>query len=57
MTDPAERTARRSGMPRWVKVFVIVGVVVAILVVVSLVTGGHGPGRHGGPAPASSLVS
>ena len=36
-----------QGMPRWVKVFVVVGAVIAVLAVVSLVAGGeHGPGRH-----------
>jgi hypothetical protein len=35
-------------MPRWVKAFVIAGVVVALVLVVLLVFGGegHGPGRH-----------
>lgn len=35
-------------MPRWVKVFVIAGVVVALVVtaVLTLSGGGHGPGRH-----------
>jgi ABC-type transporter Mla subunit MlaD len=32
--------------PGWVKVFGIVALVVAVLFVVVLVTGGHGPGRH-----------
>ena len=37
-----------TGMPRWVKVFLIVAVALAVLaVVVMLVVGGeHGPGRH-----------
>ena len=34
-------------VPRWVKVFVAIGVVVAVLLIVA-VLGGHGPGRHGG---------
>jgi hypothetical protein len=39
---PAEA---RTGAPRWMKVFGIVGVVLVVLVVVMLLTG-HGPGRH-----------
>lgn len=35
-----------SGMPRWVKVFGIIGIVLVILVGIALATG-HGPGRHG----------
>ena len=35
----------RVGVPRWVKVFGIVGAVLVVLVVVMLLTG-HGPGRH-----------
>lgn len=49
-----------TGMPRWVKVFLIVALVVALLVVILLLSGGgHGPGRHkstgsiGGPADAA----
>jgi hypothetical protein len=38
---------QRSLMPRWVKVFAIVGIVVVVLVIVMLFTG-HGPGRHTG---------
>ena len=37
------------GMPRWVKVFGIIGIVVVLLVVIVLATGvggEHGPGRH-----------
>ena len=42
----------RLGMPRWVKVFVIIAIVLAVVVVVGLLTGQlgpggpHGPGRH-----------
>ena len=46
MTEPSStRDARRTGTPRWVKVFAIVGVVLVVLVVVALLSG-HGPGRH-----------
>ncbi len=39
-----------TGMPRWVKVFGIIALVVVLLVVVVLLTRGtdHGPGRHFG---------
>jgi len=35
-------------MPRWVKVAVLVGLLLALLVVVVMLVGGgaHGPGRH-----------
>ena len=41
--------APTTGMPRWVKAFVIVAIVLAVLAVLLLtgVFGGdHGPGRH-----------
>lgn len=42
-----------TGTPRWVKVFGIIAVVVVLLFVIMLFTGGgeHGPGRHTGSAP------
>lgn len=36
-----------GGMPRWVKGFAIVGLVVVALLLVLRFTGGHGPGGHG----------
>ncbi len=46
-----ERDSRSTpGMPHWVKVFVIVGLALALLFVVAMVAGvggDHGPGRHG----------
>lgn len=46
--DGSGSGSQQDGMPRWVKGFVIAGVVVALLVVLVLVFagGGHGPGRH-----------
>lgn len=46
-----------GGMPRWVKVFLIIAAAAVLLfLVLQLVTGGeHGPRRHGateGPLPA-----
>lgn len=49
----------RAGMPRWVRVSLIVGLVVVLLLVVAKVIGlggDHGPGRHGGGDPPSSVV-
>jgi hypothetical protein len=48
-----------TGTPRWVKVFGIIALVAVVLVVIMLLTGGHGPGRHtsgglGGHTPPSS---
>ncbi len=40
--------------PRWVKVFGIIAVIVVLLFVIMLLTGGvgrHGPGRHTGSGP------
>lgn len=34
-----------TGVPRWVKMFIIIGVVLAVALVIMLATG-HGPGRH-----------
>jgi hypothetical protein len=34
------------GTPRWVKVFGIIVLVVLVLSVILLFTGGHGPARH-----------
>ena len=49
---PGEGPARdaHAGMPRWVKVFGGIALVLVVLVVILLLTGGgnHGPGRHTG---------
>lgn len=34
-------------MPGWVRGFLLAAIVVAVLVAVLLLSGGHGPGRHG----------
>jgi hypothetical protein len=42
--------ASTRGVPRWVKVFGIIAIVLALVVAIMLLTGGgggHGPGRHG----------
>lgn len=47
-TGDAATPDRSDGMPRWVKVFGIIGIVVALLIVIVLLVGdgSHGPGRH-----------
>jgi hypothetical protein len=36
-----------SGRPRWVKVSLIIAAIIAlVLVILLLLSGGHGPGRH-----------
>ncbi len=55
-----------TGIPRWVRLSVIVAAVLVLLVVIVMLTGGggeHGPGRHalsgGGPGgqPLPSIVT
>ena len=53
VTDAAQST------PRWVKVFGIIALVLAVLVVVMLATGrggSHGPGRHAPSADTTPSV-
>jgi len=33
-------------MPRWVRISLIITVAVVVLVIISMVAGGHSPGRH-----------
>jgi hypothetical protein len=50
----SDRPPAEGGMPRWVKVFIIIAAVIAAIVIIGLLTGkagpggGHGPGRHMG---------
>lgn len=47
------------GMPRWVKVFLIVSLAVVLLFAVAQVTGvggDHGPGRHSGGDGTSAVI-
>lgn len=48
MTDDTPDTETPPGMPRWVKVFVLIVILVILLVViiVVIVDGDHGPGSH-----------
>ena len=62
--DTGVRPDRHSttSTPRWVKVFGIIALVLVLLFVILLVTGGHGLGRHtssgdsGGHTPPSSVT-
>jgi|GEM_PF-659910 len=52
-----------TSTPRWVKVFGIIALLLVLLFVVLILTGGHDPGRHtpssdagGLPAPSSVRV-
>ncbi len=52
-TGVERRSGSTTGMPRWVKVSGIVALVIVLLFVILLLTGGpnrHGPGRHVGPS-------
>ena len=51
--------APRPGIPRWVAVSATIGLVLLVLLVVLLLTGGeHGPGRHlSGLRPAGAPMS
>ena len=47
---PEHRTSgtdsNRPGVPRWVKIFAVIGAVIVVLVV-GLLLSGHGPSQHG----------
>lgn len=49
--EPDPTADAEDGMPRWVKVFLVVGVVLVALLLIGKVTGiggEHGPNMHGG---------
>jgi hypothetical protein len=54
--DPVRSPA--TGVPRWVKVFLLVTAAIVVLgvMVMLLVGGDHGPGRHQSAPPASGQV-
>ena len=54
----ADGEGSTAGPPRWVKVFGIIALVLVVLVVVMLLVGGnHGPGRHVGHGADSHSLS
>jgi len=54
----ADERGSTVGVPRWVKVFGIVALVVVVLfVVLMLVQGGHGPSRHTSGSDARSPIA
>lgn len=58
--DSGAESSRGSttGAPRWVKATGVIAVVLVVVVGVMLLTGGgsHGPGRHTGGQPPSSVT-
>ena len=49
-----------AGMPRWVKITLVIAAVLALIVVAGMVTGiggEHGPGRHGAAGVEPSTAS
>ena len=58
-TNVGADRASTAGMPRWVKVSLIIGLALVLLFLVGKVTGlggEHGPGRHGAGAETRSSV-
>ena len=57
-TDTTTSAAPAQGMPRWVKVSLIVALVlVALFLIVNLAGGGgHGPQRHSGSGPLHAVA-
>jgi len=62
-SDRSQDTGTRPGMPRWVKVFGIIVIVLVLLFVISMLAGvRHGPGMHtpsgdaGGHTPTFSAI-
>lgn len=56
--DPTPDAETPPPMPRWVKLFLIIGVILLLLLGVLLLTGDHGPGGHApGALPWSSLLA
>jgi hypothetical protein len=47
--SPSDRESNDARTPRWVKFFAVIAVIVVVLFLVMMLTGGpgrHGPGRH-----------
>jgi hypothetical protein len=51
--DAGDATASPGGTPLWVKIAGVIALVVLVMLVVALLSGGrHGPGRHAGDTGA-----
>lgn len=55
VSEPPETTPRdraTQGAPGWVKGFLVVAAILTLLVIIMLLIGEHGPGKHsqGGPS-------
>jgi hypothetical protein len=48
--DSAPPDVSTAGAPRWVKVSGVIALLLVLLVVALLLSGGHGPGRHASTA-------
>jgi hypothetical protein len=47
-----------AGMPRWVKVFAVIGIILVVVLLVALLVGGnHGPSRHTGDPGGSTVAA
>ncbi len=58
-TDASTPTGQSAapGMPRWVKVFAAVVLLLALALIVAVALGSdHGPGRHAGMGPVASVT-
>jgi hypothetical protein len=57
--NPGDATAAPAGgTPRWVKVAGVIALVVLVMLLVALLTGGkHGPGRHLGDRGARAVLA
>jgi hypothetical protein len=48
MTEPGNEAEPTTGMPRWVKVFLVIAILLVVTFVVTKLAGvEHGPGLHG----------
>lgn len=55
VADGKDQASRRPPMPRWVKVFLVIVLLIATALIVSQVLGvQHGPGMHGALGPSVS---
>ncbi|MEU4424209.1 hypothetical protein AB0F81_26585 [Actinoplanes sp. NPDC024001] len=52
---PGQERVPEEAMPRWVKVFLVLGVLLLVVIGVAVLTG-HGPGRHLGHGSVPAAV-